>query len=101
MKIIPEPLEFEWDKGNTDKIFKKHKVKDKEAEEIFKNGDFIIFDDQRHSQFEQRYGAYGIINTRRLLSIAFTIRNKKVRVITARDMSRIERRSYEKLKKNT
>ena len=35
MKIFKGPLEFRWDKGNIGKSFKKHKIKDREAEEAF------------------------------------------------------------------
>jgi len=32
MKILPGPVVFEWDRGNFDKNFKKHKVTNEEAE---------------------------------------------------------------------
>ena len=95
MKILPEPLSFEWDKGNLGKNLK-HKVSDKEAEEAFINGQLFIFKDQKHSQIENRYGFFGRTGTGRLLSIVFTIRRDKIRIITARDTSKKERKSYEK-----
>ncbi|MBI4009293.1 BrnT family toxin [Candidatus Roizmanbacteria bacterium] len=100
MKILPEPVVFDWDKGNINKNFEKHEVSDKEAEEAFENSDLYIFEDKQHSQVEKRYGVFGITDKRRLLSVAFTLRKDKVRIITARDMSRRERRAYEKIKKN-
>ena len=55
MKILPEPISFEWDKGNIDKNFKKHKVTNREAEEVFNNEKKLIIEDERHSLAEKRY----------------------------------------------
>ncbi|WP_083234149.1 BrnT family toxin [Candidatus Marithrix sp. Canyon 246] len=43
---------------------------------------------------KQRYFALGKTNTRRKLFICFTIRNNLIRVISARDMTRNEKRRY-------
>lgn len=101
MKIIPEPITFNWDKGNTEKNEKKHGISVKEIEQAFNNDPKIVFSDESHSLKEKRYGMYGITNKNIRLSIVFTIRNERVRVITARQMSKKERRAYEKAKKNT
>lgn len=100
MKILPKPVAFEWDKGNIDKNLKKHKVTHKEAEETFDNEPKFFFEDEQHSEKERRYALYGQTKTKRFLTIVFTLRNEKVRIISARSMSRKERRSYEKIKKN-
>jgi len=101
VKIIPEPIRFEWDKGNRDKSLKKHEVANKESEQTFENKPRFIFEDPKHSLREQRYGLFGQTDKGRLLSIVFTIREEKIRIITARDISRKERSSYEKIKANT
>lgn len=101
MKIIPEPITFEWDKGNREKNEKKHDVFAKEIEQAFDNDPKIIFSDELHSLKEKRYGMYGITSEHKQLSIVFTIRKEKIRVITARVMSKKERRAYEKVKKDT
>lgn len=95
MKIIPEPVVFEWDKGNIDKNFKKHNVKNQEAERIFVNKPKYIFFDKEHSLREKRYMVWGITNRRRRLTVFFTVRKNKVRIISARDMHKKERRKYE------
>ncbi len=101
MKILPEPLVFEWDKGNTDKNLIKHKVTNREAEEVFDSEPLILLEDAKHSSKEKRFQVLGKTNEERLLSIIFTIR-KKVRIISARDMNKKERRGYEKeVKTNT
>ena len=99
MKILQKALEFEWDKGNREKNLKKHNVTNKEAEEVFKSEKIIIFKDESHSQKEERYGIFGKSANNRLLSVIFTLRKDKVRIITVRNMSRKERKAYEKIKK--
>lgn len=95
MKILPEPITFEWDKGNIDKNLVKHTVANREAEEVFENNLKFIFRDEKHSQREERYGLLGATDTGRKLSVVFTIKKDKVRIITARDMSKKERSAYE------
>lgn len=91
---IIEAEGFEWDKYNTAKIKAKHKVDVYECEEVFFNELFVSYD-EGHSQAEQRYWALGRTNAERLLFVVFTLRNKNIRVISARDMDRKERRIYE------
>jgi len=101
MKIIPEPLVFEWDEGNRNKNWIKHSVEIKEIEELFNNKPIVLFDDKKHSNIEKRFGLLGKTNEGRLLSVVFAIRKEKIRVITARNMSRAERRVYEEVKTNS
>lgn len=100
MKILPDPIKFDWDHGNKDKNWQKHKVTADEAEEVFDNEPKFFFEDTRRSEAEERPGLLGQTDAGRLLSIVFTVRQEKIRVITARDMSRKERRAYEEIKKN-
>lgn len=65
---------------------------------IFFNPPLKIFYDQKHSQKENRFVALGITNGGRKLTIIFTFRGKMIRVISARDMSREERKIYENKK---
>ena len=87
---------FDWDEGNRFKNKVKHNVFQREAEEIFTNVPLIISPDVKHSRNEMRYYALGKSNNNRLIFIAFTFRKSKIRVISARDQSRKERRIYEK-----
>lgn len=100
MLILPEPVSFEWDRGNLDKNYRRHKIANKEAEEVFDNEFKFVFEDKKHSETEKRYGIFGQSKNGKLLSIVFTIRNNRIRIITARNMSKKERRSYEKIKIN-
>jgi hypothetical protein len=100
MPQFPEELAhctgFEWDAGNADKNWQRHAVTQGESEEIFFNRPVLVAPDPTHSQAEPRYAALGHTSDGRLLSVVFTIRGTLVRVISARDMSRRERRQYEK-----
>jgi len=97
MKILPKPLEFEWDKGNINKNLKKHGVTDKESEEVFNNKPLLVSLDKKHSiKTEIRYHAIGKTNGRDVLLLSFTVRDKTVRIISARPVSKKERGKYGK-----
>jgi len=95
-EIIYSCTGFDWDEGNSEKNWIRHKVTKYECEEIFFNQPLIVADDLKHSQQETRYYTLGRTDANRLLFIVFTIREKKVRVISARDMNEKERKKYEK-----
>lgn len=90
---------FDWDKGNADKNWRRHRVAFYECEEVFVHEPAISVD-RTHSGAEARYYALGRTVRGRLLTISFTMRGDKVRVISARDMSRKERRDYAEAQKD-
>ena len=96
MMDLNKLTEFEWDKGNVDKSFKKHKISPNEAEEIFLDDYLKIVKDIRHSQKEQRFIALGKTFNEKQLFIVYTVRGEKVRIISARPMDKKERSHYEK-----
>lgn len=81
---------FEWDKGNLEHV-KKHKVGDKECEEIFLNEPLLISEDEIHSKAEERFRVLGKTNRARLLFLVYTMRNNNIRVVSARDQNKKER----------
>jgi uncharacterized DUF497 family protein len=87
---------FEWDDGNRTKSWVKHQVSTTECEEVFFNLPLLLANDMQHSQVEKRYYVLGQTNAERQLFIALTVRTNKIRVISARDMSRKERQKYAK-----
>ncbi len=93
---------FEWDHGNARKNAGKHSVSQGEAERVFFNEPLLLLPDPKHSQREQRYHALGITDEDRRLHITFTLRapGTMIRVISARDMHRKERRIYEQADRN-
>ena len=88
---------FEWDDGNARKSADKHGVTQAEAEQAFLNEPLIVAEDAPHSRAEARFHALGRTDAGRLLHVTFTLRHggAKIRVISARDMSRKERTRYE------
>ncbi|RLB92663.1 MAG: BrnT family toxin [Deltaproteobacteria bacterium] len=94
IKRLHDCLGFEWDKGNIDKNWIKHKASSSECEQNFFNRPLLIQDDSLHSESEERYYALGKTDINRFLFVVFTIRNNIIRVISTRDMSRKERRMY-------
>lgn len=87
---------FDWDAGNARKSADKHGVSQTEAEEVFFNEPLLLLEDIRHSEVEPRFHALGRTHAGRLLHITFCLRfdNTKIRVISARPMSRKERSIY-------
>ena len=88
---------FEWDKGILLENWEEHGVTGSECEQIFFNNPQIVAPDLKHSGKEDRYFVLGQTDTGRLLYVVFMIRKTSVRIISARDMSRKERKAYEQL----
>lgn len=88
---------FDWDEGNARKSYEKHNVSQAEAEQVFFNDPLLLLLDQKHSETEARYHAYGKTDSGRKLHITFTLREDQtlIRVISARDMHRKERMTYD------
>lgn len=102
MRILPEPITIQWDDGNIEKNVKKHSVTIQETEELFLNEPFITIEDSKHSSGnEKRFQGLGKTKAHRKLFVAFTIRSRKIRVISVRDMKRKERAAYEHFEKDS
>jgi hypothetical protein len=93
-KILNQCIGFDWNEGNADKNWLKHKVSPTESEQIFFNHPLVIQDDIIYSKTEKRFYALGKTDLKRNLFIAFTVRNNLIRVVSARDMSRKKRGVY-------
>lgn len=101
VKILPEPFEFEWDKWNVDKNWIKHKVTNREAEDVFIINQFLLLEDELHSVSENRYFVIGLNRENKILTLIITLRGHRVRVISARPANKKERIFYEKTLKNS
>ena len=86
---------FDWDIGNERKNWEKHFVAKSECEEVFFNSPLFVIESET-SGIEQRWFVLGTTDEGRLLFIVFTVRKDKIRIISARDMHRSERKLYEK-----
>jgi uncharacterized DUF497 family protein len=86
---------FEWDKYNSEKVKARHGVTSAECEQVFFNLPVIAGEDEKHSETENRFYVLGQTDSGRLLFLVFTVRKDKLRVISARDMNKKERRVYQ------
>jgi uncharacterized DUF497 family protein len=85
---VKEPFEFEWDEGNSNKNWKSHGVTQQEAEQAFLDEHKFTTNDIAHSDTEPRFILIGKTELERLLYIVYTVREKRIRVISARDMTK-------------
>lgn len=100
MKSLPVILTFDWDEKNRSKIVSKHAVEPKEAESVFADEGSTVFPDVKHSQTEERLVILGKSQIGRTMFAVFTIREDKIRIISARFMHRKEVEKHEQFKKN-
>lgn len=91
---LPEFEGFDWDQGNVEKNWLSHEVTPQEVEQAFFNRPLVVADDLKHSLTEKRYFVLGQTDEDRPLFIAFTVRKRRIRVISARDMNRKEKKVY-------
>ncbi len=94
-KLLQLLISFEWDDFNQHKSWKKHGVTKQEAEQVFMCSPLLVLDDEKHSDVESRYYVLGKTQENKKLFVVFTIRNNKLRIVSARIMSRVERKIYE------
>ena len=93
---------FEWDTGNIEKSYIKHGITPNQAESIFLDKDLGLERDIKHQEKEERYIAVRKTSkAQKILFVVLTLRNTKIRIISARNANKKERRLYEKAKKNT
>ncbi len=85
---------FDWDEANLEKNWEKHGVRFSECEEVFFSRPLWEIPQIRYSPEEERFGVLGRTTLGRPLAIVFTFRGTRIRVISARDMSRKERQEY-------
>lgn len=95
LDVLAQCTGFQWDVGNAGKNWELHQVSQGECEQVFFNRPLLAAPDEAHSEHEPRYAALGQTDPGRRLAVVFTIRGTLVRVISARDMSRRERRIYD------
>ncbi len=91
---MPDFEGFDWNGGNAEKNWRTHQVSPAECEQAFFNNPLFVVNDEKHSVKEKRYFVLGQTDAGRELFIAFTMRKKLVRVISARDMHRKERKVF-------
>lgn len=89
-------FEFDWDQGNQTKSAAKHAVRTDEAEEVFTTGQAAPLGVQISPVVnEERLGIVGTTSAGRILHVVFTLRDGKIRPISARPAHTKERELYE------
>ncbi len=89
-------MEFQWDEAKAAANLAKHGVSFEEARTVFDDRLYVDFYDPKHSLNEHRYIIIGQSNQRRVLIVSYIERNDAIRLINARELTRGERRDYEK-----
>jgi uncharacterized DUF497 family protein len=92
---LENELRFEWDPRKAATNRAKHGVSFEEASSVFGDPLGLIVDDPRHSHGEKRNVLLGLSERHRLLAVMFTERKEMIRVISARKVTRRERKYYE------
>ena len=88
-------MPFEWDEEKAEINLKKHKVGFEESKSVFGDPFSITVDDPDHSMEEQRFIDIGKSASGKLLVIVYTERGSKIRIISCRKVTPVERRKYE------
>lgn len=88
-------MEFEWDPRKAESNLRKHGVSFSEAATVFGDELSATVADPDHSESEGRYITIGQSNRRRLLMVAHTERNDRIRIISARELTPAEQKEYE------
>ncbi len=94
---LPEFFGFDWSGGNDEKNGQRHQVTPSESEQVFFNQPLLVAQDDSRKHSENRVYVLGHTDTGRELFIVCTMRDTLIRVISARDMSRKERKVYREL----
>jgi uncharacterized DUF497 family protein len=88
-------MDFEWDDAKAEANERKHGISFAEAMTVFADDLSLTGCDPDHSDGEDRYLTMGLSAAGRLLIVSHTDQGDKIRIISAREASRGERKDYE------
>jgi uncharacterized DUF497 family protein len=88
-------VEFKWNESKATENLSKHGVSFDEAKTVFDDPLYVDFYDPGHSHDEYRYIILGESRQGRLLLVSYTERGNVIRLISAREATRMERKVYE------
>lgn len=86
-------LEFEWDENKAAENYAKHRVTFLAARAVFQDAFAIERADDRFEYGEERFNIVGMAGNR-LLSVIYSIRGGRIRIISARGAEPHEKRRY-------
>lgn len=84
---------FEWDNRKAARNLVKHAISFEVAREVFDDPRHFEEPDEREGYGEDRYNAIGLVKGR-LLVVTYTLRETRIRIISARMAEPKERRQY-------
>ena len=88
-------MEFDWDPNKAASNLRRHNVSFGEAATVFSDPLSTTVPDPDHSLDEDRFITVGLSHRGRLLMVAHTERGDRIRIISARELTRTERAQYE------
>ena len=88
-------MKFEWDSAKAAGNLSKHGVSFDEGATVFLDQLAVSGPDPDHSFEESRYITFGISSLGHLLAVSHTYRQGAIRLISARRVTRAERKLYE------
>jgi uncharacterized DUF497 family protein len=88
-------LRFEWNRTKAVENLRKHNVSFQEAATVFRDKLSATGRDPDHSVDEERYITFGVSSRGRLLIVSHTERGDTIRIISARLVTKGERKIYE------
>jgi uncharacterized protein len=88
-------MEFEWDKQKAESNLSKHDISFEEAQTVFDDPLYVDFYDPDHSEDEHRYIIIGESSKSCILLISYTERGDKIRIISARPLTKQELKAYQ------
>ncbi|MBX9766156.1 MAG: BrnT family toxin [Bdellovibrionales bacterium] len=91
-------VEFEWDLAKEETNIEKHGRTFTEAVECFQDPDGVQLVDEKHSAHEKRFYWVGRANSGDILTVRFTRRGSKVRIIGCAEWRKLRSFYYEAAK---
>ena len=91
-------MKFEWNGPKAADNLRKHGITFDEATTVFADPLAVTYSDPEHSIEEDRFLTFGLSAQDRLIVVSHVDRSDNIRPISAREMTRKERRDYEKIK---
>ena len=88
-------MNFVWDAEKADANLEKHQVSFHDAASVFSDPLSTTFPDPDHSKGERRFLTIGASRSGALLVIAHTEQEDTIRIVSARPVTRPERKFYE------
>ncbi len=88
-------MRSDWDENKATANETKHGVSFQEAATVFEDPYHVVYFDPDHSDHENRFIIVGESNANRLLIVSYVEKRRVTRLISAREATRSERKSYE------